>query len=247
MALYRTEGIVLRVRDLGDADRILEILTRQGGRVDAVAHGARRPRARLAGVSQTFTHARFLLWSGRELATVSQAEIVHSYPLLYEDLDRFAVASYLAELAEEVSRPGASQGGLFELLSAGLALVAGIDRPLVDAAARFYELNLLQVLGMAPRFDRCVGCGSLAVAGFSAAMGGVLCDGCLGRDPQAVALSPATAALARHLLARGAAGLAGLTPALRSLDELGGILAGFFAYQLGFVPKTPRVVRQLRS
>jgi len=247
MALYRAEGIVLRARDLGDADRILEILTRTGGRVDAVAHGARRPRGTLAGVSQTFTQARFLLWRGREVATVSQAEIVRSYPVLYEDLDRFALASYLVELAERVSHPGASQAGLFELLSTGLYLAAAADKALLDAVARLYELHLLKILGMAPRFDKCVSCGAAGVAGFSTTLGGAVCESCLGNDRQATRVAPGTFALARHLLARGPAGLVGLPADLWASEELGRLLAGFLEYHLGFMPKTPRVIRQMQS
>jgi len=101
---YKVDGIVLRARDFGEADRIITILDRNLGKLEAVAKGARRTRSRLGGSCQPFSHNHFLLWHGRTLDGVIQCEVVHSFSSLREDLMRLAAASYMAELVDEVVR-----------------------------------------------------------------------------------------------------------------------------------------------
>ena len=84
--LYRTEGICLRSYELKEADRIVVLLTRDEGKVRAVAKGVRRLGSRLAGGLLSFTHSRFLLYRGRELDKVIQCEAVAGFRPLREDL-----------------------------------------------------------------------------------------------------------------------------------------------------------------
>lgn len=72
--LYKAEGLVLRTRDLGEADKILVIYTREEGKVSAVARGARRARSRLLAISQPFTHGAYQFYRGRGLDTLSQGD-----------------------------------------------------------------------------------------------------------------------------------------------------------------------------
>ena len=72
MGLERVEGVVIRTRDLGEADRIVSLYTRERGKVRAVARGARRPRNRFASLAQVPIHGRFGVFQGRGLGTLSQ-------------------------------------------------------------------------------------------------------------------------------------------------------------------------------
>src|SRR5947209_17527381 len=96
--LYKVNAIVLRRNDLGETDRILRLLTREAGRVDAVAKGARRGTSKLSGATELFTQSRMLLATGKTLDIVSQCEIRESFPRLRTDLPALARASYLCEL-----------------------------------------------------------------------------------------------------------------------------------------------------
>ena len=74
MPLYRDEAIVLRTHKLGEADRILTLLTRQHGRVRAVAKGVRRTSSKFGSRLEPFTHVDLQLAEGRTLDIVTQAE-----------------------------------------------------------------------------------------------------------------------------------------------------------------------------
>ena len=79
MALYRTEAVVLRTYNLGEADKILTLFTKNRGKVRASARGSRRPRNHLMGVSQVFTHGSFLIFRGKSLDSVSQGTIIDAW------------------------------------------------------------------------------------------------------------------------------------------------------------------------
>lgn len=202
MAFVQTEAVVLRVRPLGEADRLLHLYAGSEGKLQAVARGARRPRNRLLGATQLFSHTRFLLLSGRSLHTVSQAELIESFQPLREDLHKLAYASYAAELLDRSVEEGAGQEGLYRLLLDTLRLIArGAGLP---AVTRAFELGLLSAVGVGPRLEGCVACGCPRAAGwrFSPAEGGLLCQSCAGRDPHARSIG-AGELEALRFLARG--------------------------------------------
>lgn len=201
MSLYKADALVLRVRDFGEADRILTLLRREEGKTQAVAKGARRPRNRLAGASQVFTHASLLLFHGRALDTLSQAEILDSFGNLREDLTKLAYASYLAELTDELIRDNDPHPGVFVLLLASQHLLAVGAPP--EPVAHSYELRLLNELGYRPVLEACVNCGGPLTGGrvrFSPNAGGVLCTNCLGEDQSGATLSRGAVETMRHLL-----------------------------------------------
>src|SRR5512135_2205211 len=98
--LYRTEAIILRRADLGEADRLLKILTPGYGKLRVVAKGARKPASRKTGHVELFTRSNLLVARARNLDIVSQAETVESYRPLREDLLRSTYAHYIVELLD---------------------------------------------------------------------------------------------------------------------------------------------------
>src|ERR1044071_4816950 len=77
---YHARAIVLRVRNLGETDCVMTLLTEERGKLDATARGARRPKGKLSAVSQPFVRARFLIAKGRNLDIATQAEIETPHP-----------------------------------------------------------------------------------------------------------------------------------------------------------------------
>ncbi|GBD30365.1 DNA repair protein RecO [bacterium HR32] len=88
MPVYKAEGVVLARRNLGEADRVLTLLTREFGKLSVKAKAVRRTTSRLAGRLEPFTHARFLLARGRALDVVAQVEVVAGHADLRTDLVR---------------------------------------------------------------------------------------------------------------------------------------------------------------
>lgn len=202
MALYKTEGIVLRTRNIGEADRIITLYTREHGKVEGVARGSRRVRSRLIGGTQLFTHGRYMMFSGRSLETVSQAEIKRSFVGLREDLIKLAHASYIAELLDVSLEPGEPSEELFTLLEeAFIALDEDVSPALV---VRWFELRLMDLLGYHPELYTCVGCGGEPEAArFSVREGGLLCPRCVVRDTTAIPISRGTVEWMKRLLVTG--------------------------------------------
>ncbi len=176
---------MLRRKDIGEADRILTLLTPGAGKVRVVAKGIRKPRSRKAGHLELFTRTKLLLAVGHDLDIVTQAEVVEPYRALREDLLRSAYAGYMVELLDRFTPDNQENPELYELLTHGLEWAA-TARDLA-LAARAYELHLLSAAGFQPQLYRCVSCGKALVAEdqfFSPHGGGVICAAC-GAPPTA--------------------------------------------------------------
>ncbi len=224
VSLYRDDGIVLRTQKLGEADRIVTILTRRNGRVRAVGKGVRRTKSRFGARLEPFTHVDLLLYTGRSLDVITQAETVRAYgEPLATDYPRYTSGTAMLEAAERFTpiekEPLIRQ---FLLLVGGLrALGERVHDPRLVLDA--YLLRTLAVAGYAPALDECAVCGSAdpggrppgppgapplageAAAGessgsrsFSVAAGGLTCRSC--RPAGAASPAVATIGLMRALL-----------------------------------------------
>ena len=151
----RTQAIILSRRDFGEADRLLTLLTPAHGKLRAIAKGARKPNAKLSGHVELFARSDCLLRQGRNLAILTQAELIEPYLGLRDDLQRGAYASYAAELLDRFTADDEeAAGGLFALLDDTLARIANSHDPRL--ATRFYELALLDLVGFKPELSECV-------------------------------------------------------------------------------------------
>jgi DNA repair protein RecO (recombination protein O) len=157
--LYRDEGIVLRTHKLGEADRIVVLLTAAHGKVRAVAKGVRKTKSRFGGRLEPLRQASLLLYEGRDLAVVAQAETLDHYAALRLDLDRLTDALALAEAVDQVAQEGEPNPPLYRMLTGALRTLAGAEvrSPLLVAA--FYW-KLLALEGVSPVLDYCVRCDS---------------------------------------------------------------------------------------
>lgn len=188
--LYRTEAVVLRRRDLGEADRILTLFTARHGKLRVVAKGVRRPQSKLAGHLEPCARTSLLLAQGRNLDIITQAQLIKPYRALRENEISIAYAGYFADLLDALTVEAQPNAAAYDaLVSAFEMLDRGLD-PFVTA--RIFELHLLTVTGFRPELYRCAGCGETlepVVNAFSAEAGGVLCPRCRQAQPQALPLS----------------------------------------------------------
>jgi DNA repair protein RecO (recombination protein O) len=173
---YRTDAVVLRRQDFGEADRLLLLLTPRHGKFRAIAKGARKPIARKAGHVELFSLVDMLIARGRELHVVVQAETKEPFLPLREDLVRAAYANHVVELLDRFTAEQDTSQAEFDLLVNALGwLCSEIDPRLV---ARYYEVALLGVAGFAPTLHYCaIGQEELEAQDqfFSPADGGAIC------------------------------------------------------------------------
>jgi DNA repair protein RecO (recombination protein O) len=200
VTLYRDEGIVLRTQKLGEADRIVTVLTRRSGRIRAAAKGVRKTKSRFGARLEPFTHVDLQLYERRSLDLITQAETLRPYgEALVTDYPRYTAGTAMLEtadkLAGEEGEPALRQ---FLLLVGGLRTLAerGHDPRLVLDA---FLLRSLSVAGWAPALDECCRCGTRGgLRGFAIAAGGAVCANC--RQPGAATPAPPTFALMLALL-----------------------------------------------
>jgi DNA repair protein RecO (recombination protein O) len=178
LSLYNIEAVIIRSRNLGEADRLVTLYSYQQGKVRAVARGARRPRNRLRAGVELFTHGDYLLFANKGLDNISQCEIIGSFRELREDLLKAAAGAYVLELLDVFTEEGEPKGDLFPFLLAVLEnLAQGEDLELTLRAA---EVGFLARLGYRPELEKCVNCGAPLGEGvcFSVHQGGALCADC---------------------------------------------------------------------
>jgi DNA repair protein RecO (recombination protein O) len=183
VALIRTQGIVLRARDLGEHDRLVTLYTQDLGRLTAVARGARRLRSRFGAALELFTLGDAVGFErdGRELVRLDHFDIRRSFRRLREDLDRLGHGARMVETVLRLTAERDPQPAGFQLLARALRALEDIDPPRVQLA---FTLRFLDLLGHRPRLDRCASCGrasGIPAAGgvaFDPSCGGLVCAGC---------------------------------------------------------------------
>jgi DNA repair protein RecO (recombination protein O) len=228
--LYRDEAIVLRTHKLGEADRIITLLTRGNGRVRAVARGVRRTTSRFGSRLEPFTHVDLQLADGRNLDTITQAETLSPFSAgIGPDYDRYTAGTVMLETADRLvpmeREPALQQ---FLLLVGGLrAMASGVRRPgqVLDS----YLLRSLAVAGYAPSFEHCARCGLVGPPRwFNPSMGGVLCTTC--RVPGSASPAPETIVVLAALLTGDWRVVEAAHP--RHLKEASTLVAAYLAWHL---------------
>lgn len=205
MSLYRDEAVVLRTQKLGEADRIITMLTRHSGRVRAVAKGVRRTSSRFGARLEPGMLVDAQLYSGRSLDTVTQVVTLAPYTrVLAGDYARYTAATAMLETAERLTpeerEPATQQflllvGGLRTLTGPPFSDVARDPGLVLDA----FCIRSLAVAGWGASFLDCARCGAPGPhRGFAVAVGGAVCPSC--RPPGAAAPAPATLELLAALL-----------------------------------------------
>lgn len=179
---YTTEAIVLTRFDLGEADRVVTLITPALGKIRAVAKGVRRPTSRIGGSVEPFAELTVALARGRTFEIITQVSVGHAWLHLRDSLESTATAWYLAELADRSLEENHPAEPIYRLLRRAYELLDAGMAP--GRVARWYEMRLADEYGVRPEVDRCVECDRLLEAGeryrWVPPSGGVICERCPG-------------------------------------------------------------------
>ncbi len=195
--LYRDTGVVLRTYKLRESDRIVVLHTLDNGKVRAVAKGVRKTKSKFGARLEPMSHVRLLLYRGRELDIVSQAEAVEPLSPMLSSLDRASQGLAVLEAVDQLSLEREPNPQLYRMTVGALRTIA--ERPSPLNVPAFYW-KLLAHEGLRPQLDACVRCGEsgpeTSLVAFDLDQGGVLCRACR----SGAAISPGALALLRDIL-----------------------------------------------
>lgn len=231
MPTYRDEAVVLRTHKLGEADRIITLLSREHGKLRAVARGVRRTSSKFGARLEPFSHVDLQFATGRSLDVITQAVTLHAYsePLAY-DYERYTTGQVMIETADrlvaEVGEPSLQQ---YQLLVGALHALTTPSARTPAMVMDAYLLRAAAIAGYAPSLVDCARCG---VEGphqaFSPQLGGMVCRRC--RPPGSAHPTAATVSYLQALLSADWDAATTADPA--TVREANGLVAAFLGWHL---------------
>jgi DNA repair protein RecO (recombination protein O) len=246
--LYRVSAIVLKRREMGEADRLLTVLTRDRGKLTLLAKGVRRPASRKAGHIEPFTHVDLLVAKGKSLDLITQAETLEAHRHLREDLWCSSWAYYVAELADAFVRDEDPHELLFDLV---LETLGRLDRgEEAELAVRYCELHLLALAGYQPQLFRCVQCEELLKPEtnfLSLERGGALCPQHGAHQAGTMVLPLPVLKVLRFLQTRSWGQVSRLRPSPEVSRQVEALLAQYIAYHLERGLRSPVFLLRLQQ
>lgn len=197
-----THALVLRRRDVNDADRVLTVLTPSDGKIELIAKGARKTTSRKAGHLELFVHAALIVAQGRTWDIITEVQTVESFRHLRDNLEAIAAASYICELIDGFAETGDELRPIWDLALLALRV---LDQAAEQSAPPpnllpWFDLQLLSLTGFQPQLFRCLACEKPlepTVNFLALHEGGVLCPQCAPQRTDVEALDADTLKLLR--------------------------------------------------
>lgn len=196
MAAEKTEGIVLRVIDFSETSCIVTLMTRDFGKITAMAKGARRPKSPFEAALDVLAMCRIVfLHKTSAMSLLTEAKLDRRFRSSATNLKRLYAGYYVVELLNTLTDEGDSNPELFELAVKTIYLIDSDQIPdsQLNEHLMQFELHALDLLGHLPMLTKCVSCGrektTLARVQFGLNAGGILCQTCRRGQPNVVSLS----------------------------------------------------------
>jgi DNA repair protein RecO (recombination protein O) len=221
MVTHECEAVVLAAMDYGETDRIVTLFTREQGKVRAIARHGKKSVKRFSGALEIFARLRLQLVLKEGLSSLRNTDIVTIFPHIRNDLLKISYAGYACELVDRLLPEAMSNPRLFRLLVSYLEQLDSAPSNADDR--RFFEVNLLNILGYRLSLEQCCQCGidigSLLGAVHYSTTGEFFCSDCGSVGYQ---LSSASRSLLKKALTTGRFGVVRFPEA--SLREAGAVL-----------------------
>lgn len=179
--IRKSIGVILRVSKQGETSKLISIFTRDSGKIQLVAKGARKPLSRLGYALDVGNLVEFVYYfkTDRTYNYLSQVTLLDQFQALKEEISRFKLLACLLEFTELLTPIGEKNLRLFKLL---LSALKALQKEKNKAIVLSYALKLLAVQGYKPELKSCVECGKALEnesALFAFEKGGLLCSSCI--------------------------------------------------------------------
>lgn len=251
---FSTQGFLLRRIVYGESDLIITFFSVDQGKVTVIAKSAKKSRKRFGGILEPFSLLKIVCGTGRRsgMPVLQEAALVHPFARIRTDVSKTGFASYWAEIINEWSAESEAQPDIYRLF---YHVLDQLDQTTDSGAGLsiLFQLRFLTHAGLKPNLERCTGCKAAidaipqARVGYDLSRGGLICGRC-GRPGEG-----------RHSLSKGAVKLmlwiqrmaldtasrTQFSPVAQQESQM--FLETFLPYHLGKVPKSLKVLRQIRG
>ncbi len=149
MAGYRTEGVILKRTNFGEADKLLTLFSKHLGKIRLLAKGIRKTKSRKGGNLELFNWVKIYVAKGRNLDLITEVELIEPFKAWRQDLQRVALAYHLAELVDRLTAEEAKSRKVFDLLISSFKELSFGDN--LEKLRTDFEIKLLEELGFWPK------------------------------------------------------------------------------------------------
>ena len=233
MPLMKARGIVIKTINLGEAEKIITLFTDVFGKIEAVAHGSRKPKSKLLSSTQVFCYGEYVLYKGKSLYTINQAEIIQSFQELLDDLYTLTYGSYAVELVDVLTQENDRNLELFALLLKCMYIMtdSNVD---IELLIRAFELKSMSISGYMPNLYGCSSCKESNAKGyaFSSESGGLICKRCFDMGEPGIKLDPSTIGLMRYILKLDIEKVRTIKASINNKIEMKKVLKDYIKYYL---------------
>ena len=196
------DGLVIRESDYGENDKLLTVLTADNGKIFITAKGARSMRSKMLPLSHLFTYANFEYYEKNGRRWLSGGSVSDSFYKLNSDIAGFALASYILQLASELSGEGVECGEVLRMTLNSLYAIENRIKPLAIIKGA-YEIFATRISGVEPDVSSCAECGceeSESDWWLDIMNGRILCGNCLSEKNRGVPIAPTDSLMTRNIL-----------------------------------------------
>ena len=226
MGLIKTKGIVTKVVNYSDNDKILTVITADQGKIQVFCKGAQKPKSNILASTEFLSFSEFVLYEGnREMYNLSTADVIEIFYNLRIDIDRLTYATTMAQMMNDVCQEGELCYKKIQLFLNTLYVLSETDKD-YDFAYSVFCIRLLALLGFVPRLASCTNCGKKAIdmeegtKYFSIKDNGVKCDACARIDKGAIQMSDVTYTSLIYILSSDAKKIFSFEIPDKDLEEL---------------------------
>ncbi|MCZ0704032.1 DNA repair protein RecO (recombination protein O) [Natronobacillus azotifigens] len=242
--LEKIEGIIIRTQDYGETHKIITMFSKEKGKIAAIARGAKKPKSRMAAITQPFVQGHFLLKIGSGLSALQQGELEDSFRKIREDIVKTAYASYIAELTDKLTEEKSADSHLYQQLIASLTAIVNEKDP--EIVAMMYELKLYEKAGFAPIVQRCAHCHSTDyLRSFSVTEGGLICQSCYVNDENTFIVNEKQVYLLQLFTQVGIERIANISVKKENKEHMKKIMEAYYEQYGGLYIKSKKFLKQI--
>ncbi|MDR1616694.1 MAG: DNA repair protein RecO [Syntrophomonadaceae bacterium] len=244
---YNSRAVIIKSVDYAENDKILTVFTEAEGKVKAVAKGVKKAGSSLRICVQPFCHSFLHFRRGKDMEQITQGKLLDFYGEVRDDINCALQAMYIMEILDHAVMLKDPHPELYENLLKVLALLNG--RGYNPLFIRYFEIQLLIVLGYAPTWDRCVACGRKKTGSthFNIEGGGMVCGNCRAGFNNTFILSEESLGILRLLSKTAVPVLARIKASEAALRQLENFLEKYMQYHLGKDFKMKNTIKNLQK